>query len=129
MKKGAFLAVAAVLVVVVVAVGSAPAENVLHLKLDKSTPEADQVLRQAPGKIVLEFSQQPELAVSRITVKSDHGDAMLTDVARSEEDATILWAAFEAPLADGAYTVNWMTSSSDGHAIRGEFSFTVRADR
>ena len=129
MKKGAFLAVAAVLVVVVVAVGSAPAENVLHLKLDKSTPEADQVLREAPGKIVLEFSQQPELAVSRIAVKSDHGDARLTDVARGEEDATILWAAFEAPLADGVYTVSWMTSSDDGHPVRGEFSFTVRAER
>ena len=109
--------------------GPAPAENVLHLMLEKSAPEADQVVSKAPTKIVLEFSEEPELAVSRIAVKSAHGDAKLTEVARSEEDETILWAAFEAPLTDGAYTVTWMTSSSDGHPVRGEFSFTVRAAR
>lgn len=109
--------------------GVAPAENILHLKLDKSAPEADQVVSEAPTKIVLEFSEAPELAISRIAVTGAHGDAKLTDVARSEEDETILWAAFEAPLTDGAYTVRWMTSSSDGHAVRGEFSFTVRAAR
>jgi len=109
--------------------GLAPAENVLHLMLEKSAPEADQVVSKAPTKIVLEFSEEPELAVSRIAVKGAHGDAKLTDVARSEEDETILWASFEAPLTDGAYTVTWMTSSSDGHPVRGEFSFTVRAAR
>lgn len=109
--------------------GAAPAKSVLHLKLDKSAPEADQIVTKAPTKIVLEFSEKPELAVVRITVKGAHGDAKLTDVARSEEDETILWAAFEAPLTDGAYTVNWVTSSSDGHAVRGEFTFTVRVAR
>ena len=104
MKKGATLALAALIAVVLV-VGSAPAESGIHLKLDKSLPEADQVLRETPDKVVLEFSLKPELAVSRITVKGDHGDAKLTDVARSEEDETILWAAFEEPLADGTYAV------------------------
>lgn len=127
MKKGATLAVAA-LIAVVLFVGSAPATSFVHLKLDKSIPEADQVLREAPDKIVLEFSLKPELSVSRITVKGDHGDAKLTDLARSEEDETILWAAFEAPLADGTYAVSWVTSSGDGHPVRGEFSFTVQAD-
>jgi len=128
MKKSTFLAVAA-LIAVVFAVGSAPAESVVHLQLDKSVPEADQVLTESPSKVVLEFSLKPELAVSRIMVKGDHGDAKLSDVARSEEDETILWAAFEEPLVDGAYAVSWVTSSGDGHPVRGEFSFTVRAGR
>lgn len=128
MKKGAFLAVGAV-VVVVLAFGSAPAVTTLHLKLDKSTPEADQILRQAPEKIVLEFSEKPELPVSRISLAADHGDPKLLEVARSEEDETVLWAAFEEPLSDGVYTVNWATSSADGHPIRGEFTFTVNASR
>jgi methionine-rich copper-binding protein CopC len=37
--------------------------------------------------------------------------------------------AFEEPLHDGAYTVNWTTSSGDGHPVRGEFSFTVSTGR
>lgn len=129
MRKRAFLVVRAVLVVVALTVGLATAAVFLHLKLDKSTPEADQVLREAPAKIVLDFSEKAETAVTRISVKSEHGDAKLTTVASSEDDETILWAAFEEPLADGVYSVSWVTSSNDGHPVRGEFSFTVSAGR
>ncbi len=129
MNKRAHFVIAAMLSLAAFVAGSAPAADTLHLKLDKSAPEADQVLTAAPEKIVLEFSQKPELAVSRIVVTGGEGPAKLTDVARSEDDETILWAAFEEPLTTGAYTVRWMTSSGDGHPIRGEFAFTVRADR
>jgi methionine-rich copper-binding protein CopC len=128
MEKRARLAVQAFLIVVLAA-GFVAAEELLHLKLDKSIPEADQVVSEAPTKIVLDFSQKPEVSVSRIRVTSDHGDAKLTAVASGEEDETILWAAFEEPLADGVYAVSWVTSSGDGHPIRGEFSFTVNAGR
>lgn len=127
MKKRALLSVQAILVVVVLAGAVVTAEEFLHLKLDKSAPEADQVLREAPAKIVLDFSEKPEAAVSRISVKGEHGDAKLTAVAAGEDDDTILWAAFEEPLVDGAYSVSWVTSSGDGHPVRGEFSFTVSA--
>ena len=115
--------------VAIAVAGAAPAENVLHLKLDKSMPEADQVLASSPDKIVLEFSEEPELAVARVSVTAGHGDAKLSKVARSEEDATILWVAVEEPLVDGTYTVTWVTSSADGHPVRGDFAFTVKADR
>ena len=122
--RSAVLSVVA-LAILALAASSAPAATAFHLKLDKSAPEADQVLDASPEKIVLEFSEMPELAVSRISLKGSAGDAKLSDVARNEEDETILWVAVEEPLADGVYTVNWTTSSGDGHPIRGEFSFTV----
>ena len=55
--------------------------------------------------------------------------AELGKVTRSEEDETILWTAIEEPLPNGNHTVSWVTSSSDGHPIRGEFTFTIGAAR
>jgi methionine-rich copper-binding protein CopC len=129
MEKRVRLVIAGVFATVALVAAASTAESVMHLKLDKSTPEADQVLAQAPDRIVLEFSQKPELSVSRIAVTGAHGAAKTTDIGRSEDDETILWVAFEEPLEAGAYTVNWTTSSGDGHPIRGEFSFTVSAER
>lgn len=130
MKKRVNVTVAAAASLALLAAVAAPAHGALHLKLDKSTPEADQVLAQAPDKLVLDFSQRPELAVSRVMVKgSDGGDAELSEVRRSEEDETILWVAFEQPLGEGTYAVSWLTGSGDGHPVRGEFSFTVSSGR
>jgi len=123
------LVTCAVFAVVLLCVNAATAESVLHLKLDKSTPAADQVVSEVPTKIVLDFSLAPELAVSRIAVAGAGGKVEMGEVKRSAEDDTILWASVEEPLADGAYTVNWTTSSGDGHPVRGEFSFTVQANR
>lgn len=129
MRMRAPMAAVAALAVVLAAAGAAPAAVVLHLKLDASVPEADQVVTEAPDRIVLDYSQSPELAVSRVTLEGEQGEVEVSEVKRSEEDDTILWVAIEQPLTDGAYTVNWVTSSGDGHPIRGEFSFTVSTGR
>jgi len=101
------------------------AEKILHLKLDSSIPKADETLKASPEKIVLEFSQRPELTVAKIDIQ----DGKLSKVMRGEEDETILWVAVEESLPAGNHIVKWVTSSSDGHPVRGEFSFTVSARR
>ena len=101
------------------------AEKILHLKLDSSIPKADEILKASPKKIVLEFSQRPELSIAKIDIQ----DGKLGKVMRSEEDETILWAAIEESLPAGKHTVKWVTSSSDGHPVRGEFSFAVSVRR
>lgn len=130
MTKSRFLiVVASMLSIAALGARSVPADGALHLQLDKSTPEADQVLTEAPDRIVLEFSLAPELAVSRVAVRNGEAETKLGELQRSEEDETILWAGFQEPVADGTYTVNWTTSSGDGHPVRGEFSFTVSTGR
>jgi methionine-rich copper-binding protein CopC len=44
-------------------------------------------------------------------------------------DDKSLMATVPGPLADGAYTVTWRSAGDDGHAMRGDFAFTVRAKR
>ena len=121
----AVLAVAATLMVV----GATPATGAIHLYLDKSAPAADAVVTQSPEKVVLEFSESFEMAVSKVTIKGDAGDVTLGKLERHKEEETIMWAPIETPLADGVYSVNWVTSSGDGHPVRGDFDFTVEAAR
>ena len=45
------------------------AEKILHLKLDSSIPKADETLKVSPKKIVLEFSQKPELPIAKIDIQ------------------------------------------------------------
>lgn len=118
-------AVAATLMVA----GGSPAAEAIHLRLEKSTPAADAVVAQSPAKIVLDFSEGFEMAVSKVTIKGVAGEVKLGKLARHEEDETIMWAAIEAPLDAGVYSVNWVTSSGDGHPVRGDFDFTVKAAR
>ncbi len=67
--------------------------------------------------------------MSRITVKGAGGNVELSKPAVSEDDDSILWATFAKPLADGMYSVSWVTSSGDGHPVRGNFDFSVKAAR
>ncbi|MGD8329908.1 MAG: copper resistance protein CopC [Acidobacteriota bacterium] len=129
MKKHLLVTAVVALGVVVLVAAPVPAASVLHLQLDKTIPAADQVVTASPEKIVLEFSEKPELAVSRVSLKSDERDIELSEVKRSEEDESTLWVAIPSPLANGAYTVSWTTSSADGHPVRGEFAFSVAVAR
>ena len=121
MQNKLFLMFVAVVVGTLFLVGLVAAEKILHLKLDSSIPKADETLKASPEKIVLEFSQRPELTVAKIGIQ----DGKLSKVMRGEEDETILWVAVEESLPAGNHIVKWVTSSSDGHPVRGEFSFTV----
>jgi methionine-rich copper-binding protein CopC len=38
-----------------------------------------------------------------------------------------VFATLKSPAAPGTYTVNWRTTSNDGHLVRGEYHFTYAA--
>lgn len=97
----------------------------LHLRLERSSPAADAEITEAPAEIRLYFSQEAELAVSRVTLEGPDGPVKLSALEAGVEHS--LFARIEEDLAAGAYTVSWRTSSGDGHPIRGTFGFTLTA--
>ena len=113
MQNKLFLMFVAVVVGTLFLVGLVAAEKILHLKLDSSIPKADEMLETPPKRIVLKFSQRPELTVAKIGIQ----DGKLSKVMRGEEDETILWVAVEESLPAGNHIVKWVTSSSDGHPV------------
>lgn len=109
------------LVLVVASVGIATA----HLRVQKSMPEADAILAASPDHIQVWFSQEPDPAISRLTLEGAGGEIALGDT--SVHDDKSLKAMLPAALAAGDYTVQWRTAGDDGHTQRGDFAFTVLA--
>ena len=98
-----------------------------HMAFSKSTPEKDAVLGESPRLIQVWFTQAPDPAISRLTLDRDGAEVELGTLMIHDDKS--LMATVPGPLADGAYTVTWRSAGDDGHAMRGDFAFTVRAKR
>ncbi len=109
----------AALIVVATAVVSA------HMAVSKTMPEADAVLAAAPAEIQIWFTQAPDPAISRLTLEGASGEIALGEL--NIEDDRSLQADVPSTLASGSYTVRWRTAGDDGHAQRGDFTFTLGA--
>jgi methionine-rich copper-binding protein CopC len=114
------------LVLGTVAGTSAAANATLHLALDKSSPEADAELSEAPDEVRLWFTQEPQAAGTSIRfMAADSSLVDLGDAKADPDDAKVFSAAVEGDLPPGGYTVIWRTMAADGHVIRGDFGFSV----
>jgi len=113
----------------VATLASAPpaADGALHLKLDKSAPEADATVSSV-SEVRLWFSQKPDAQGTSIRVIDASGEPVPTsDLAADSGDAKVQYVTLAAPLAAGAYTVSWRAMSPDGHVVRGDYAFAVAA--
>jgi copper transport protein len=96
-----------------------------HTSLKRSEPAKDGRLATPPTRISLWFTAKPELAFSKISLAGPTGviplDTIVADTAYS------LHGRIPRTLPAGEYRVLWQTGGTDGHTIRGEFSFVVLA--
>lgn len=107
---------------------SADAAGELHLRLERSSPEADATV-SSPSELRLWFSQVPqESSTSARIIQGDAPVDVLGEMAQDPDDPKVFAAPFTAPLAPGSYLVAWRTMAADGHVVRGEFGFSVTAD-
>jgi methionine-rich copper-binding protein CopC len=110
------------------ATADAPARVNVHLALERSEPAADAEVQTVPG-IFVWFTQAPqENSVSLRLIDSDGSLVDIGDLERDGDDPKAFEAAVEGALDPGAYTVAWRAMGDDGHVVRGEFTFTVRAE-
>ncbi len=112
--------------VVTLAFGLAAAAVVsAHMAYSKSMPVKDATLSASPEQVQVWFTQDPEPAVSRLSLAGPGGEIAMGETRVGEEKS--LMAAVPAPLGPGTYTVSWRSAGDDGHVQRGDFSFTIRA--
>lgn len=129
MKTRSLAAALAVLLALVLAPG--PARNgdasvPLHLRLERSEPAADSVVT-APSEIRLWFSQSTQEDATSIRLLDSAGEPVPTGRIQAFEDRAVHAVPVPHELESGRYTVAWRTMAQDGHVIRGDFEFTVRA--
>jgi len=97
-----------------------------HPRLIKSTPIADAHVAAAPTEISVTFNEKVTVALSKLfLVDAAQKPVALDSVHSAATEGTTLSAKTTGKLAAGRYTVKWMAAGSDGHPMRGEFSFVV----
>ena len=95
------------------------------------SPAPDSIIRKGeplPSRVVIDFSERPQPAVSTITVlngkneRVDNGNFVII----GDHSREAMTALNTTKLTDGVYTVSWMTQSSDdGHIARGSYVFGI----
>ena len=95
-----------------------------HAELVKTTPSASASLDAPPERVVLEFDDSVRIPNGglRVINESSKRLAIPSPVSSNggRNQSVIL-----PPLPPGAYVVSWRVVSSDGHPLRGAFTFRV----
>jgi methionine-rich copper-binding protein CopC len=93
-----------------------------HAKLQSSVPAANAQLAHAPPTLTLNFSEQAQLAVLKLT---SAGTSVPVTVDREAKASSAVVVTLPA-LKPGTYQVEWSAiASDDGHITKGSFSFTI----
>ena len=109
---------------------SAGAVASVHLALEASSPQKDETLVESPETVTLWFTEAPQMAATSVRLLPEGGTPLELPAARARaDDSTVVVLHVSESLADGDYRVMWRAMSRDGHTIRGDFGFTVRAAR
>lgn len=104
--------------------GAAPAWA--HASFVSATPDPGTGLPQAPGEVVLRFSEPLILGPSEIRVEDEFGRGATEGPTRGVEGDARAMRRRLGLLAPGVYTVTWTTMSPlDGHTLKGSYRFAV----
>ena len=96
-----------------------------HMAYSKSVPGKDAALAESPAQLRVWFTQDPEPALSQLSLESPDGEVAIGKTTVSEERSVV--AEVPSTLGPGSYTVKWRSAGDDGHVQRGDFAFTIRA--
>ena len=101
-----------------------PASVAAHTGFESSQPADGELVNEPVTQITLTFNGSVEPAGDGFLLSHEQGPHYLPDSV-SNSDGREWRLHFNAPLANGAYEVQWRVAAGDGHVIKGTFDFTV----
>ncbi len=108
--------------------GAAPASA--HAALIRTDPADGSVVKTAPQRVVLTFSEGVLLSADSLRVLDPHGTDQAAGApghAAGKDSGATATVALKPGLGDGTYTVAWRAISQDSHPVAGAFTFSVGA--
>jgi methionine-rich copper-binding protein CopC len=102
-----------------------------HAQIQTADPEKDAVLHATPKRVVLTFSEQLELSMSKLEVTNHKTHDVVSTGSVSNNDHkknTLETALKDLPAKNAAYDVSWKAVGTDSHLMKGSYSFTVTAE-
>ncbi len=99
----------------------------LHLALDSSEPAAGAEVHMLHS-ISLRFTEAPQDNSVSVRLIDSSGQQIETGpVERNADDGAAFSSAVVSHPTPGEYTIAWRAMGSDGHVVRGDFTFSVMA--
>ena len=112
----------ALLAALVLLAGVAAAAALAHSKQEETHPADGAVLGQAPDVISVSFDEP--ISITSIRLENQEGDTF--ELERTDAMAPVTeFRATPPALPEGRYSVEWRGLSSDGHPMKGRFSFEI----
>ena len=102
-----------------------PVQAAAHLGLKSSSPAKGDTLRTSVSTIHLTFTQRIALRFTSVTIVNVAGDTIRGTLAAVDTTGRDVELTLPQPLLDGTYVVVWRAAGDDGHAVTGNFAFTV----
>lgn len=122
-RKAQLLMLLAMALMVGVAVRPSAAQA--HAALESSVPAANQLLRSAPGEVLLNFNEPLDTGTTELALVDAAGRVITVGPYSYSNDNRTVAVSLPA-LSPGSYTVFWANVSKvDGHRITGSFPFTI----
>ena len=93
-----------------------------HSKVDTTTPEDGATVTEVPSEISFNFTD--DIRLTKVNMIHQDAHTVTLDLG----DQTSFSRAFALPLqgmGEGIYRIEWRGLGADGHAMQGEFTFTV----
>ena len=98
-----------------------------HAHLTAATPAVSGTVTASPAELDLKFSEAINLGFSGVKIAGpDNAAIAMGIISLAKDDESTLIVPVSAPLAAGAYTVDWHVLSRDGHKTHGSYRFTVK---
>ena len=97
-----------------------------HAFLDNALPPVGGVVRTAPTKLELSFTEPLDLGQSSVKLLSASGATVaLGQPVSAPGDQSLMTVPINERLSAGVYRVFWRATAQDGHRTFGDYKFTV----
>jgi methionine-rich copper-binding protein CopC len=105
----------------------APLSVLAHAKLKTSTPAANSVVQSAPKEVALHFSEELEIAMSKLEVKNLTTGEIVSEGAlenAGDDKASLKVGLKSLKKQKSEFEVSWKAVAKDTHKMPGHFKFT-----
>ncbi|GAA6192817.1 copper resistance CopC family protein [Phaeobacter sp. NW0010-22] len=93
-----------------------------HSRVDSTTPENGAVLAEVPNNISFNFAA--DIRLTRVVMTYEDHPAARLDLGAQTSFKRVFTLPLEG-IGAGSYRIEWRGLGEDGHAMQGDFMFTV----
>lgn len=93
-----------------------------HSRVDSTTPENGAVIAEAPVEIGFNFAA--DIRLTRVVMTYEDHSAVRLDLGAQTSFGQVFTLPLKA-MGSGSYNIEWRGLGKDGHAMQGDFMFSV----